>query len=289
MKYYAAINSWVLGGFGGERDAFSCIDDAAEFGLDGIELTVGDVVPLTADDALCGRIRDYAAAKRIGLRSVAAGCGWTARLSDPDEVKRRAAVETAARYLSVASRLGAECALVIPGVVNAGWDPDCPVTPAKTAWEQSTRSLRELTPVAKKCRVTIACENVWNKFLTDPFAMKYFLDQFDPDCVGAYLDVANCLFSGYPQDWIEILGNRIRAIHFKNWRSEDCGGGLHGFGDDLMVGEADYPAILQALDRIGYRGPISAEMIPFSRLPDLVLPDRELGRRTAGQLKRILA
>ena len=49
-KYYAAINTWVLGGFDGSRDAFKCIDSAAEFGVDGVELTVGDVVPVTADE-----------------------------------------------------------------------------------------------------------------------------------------------------------------------------------------------------------------------------------------------
>jgi len=32
-----------------------------------------------------------------------------------------------------------------------------------------------------------------------------------------------------------------------------------------------------------------AEMVPFSRLPDLVLPDMALARDTAAKLKQILA
>ena len=36
-------------------------------------------------------------------------------------------------------------------------------------------------------------------------------------------------------------------------------------------------------------GPITAEMVPFSRLPDLVLPDMTLARDTAAKLKQILA
>ncbi|MBR4956628.1 MAG: hypothetical protein IKZ31_02620, partial [Lentisphaeria bacterium] len=104
-----------------------------------------------------------------------------------------------------------------------------------------------------------------------------------------YLDVANCLNVGFPQDWVDVLGNRIKGIHFKNWKSEDFGGGLHGFGDDITVGEADFKAILAAMDRVGYTGPVTLEMIPFSRLPDMVLPDMELAEKTAKQLLQILA
>ena len=288
-KYYAAINSWVLGGFDGSRDAFQCIDSAAAFGLDGIELTVGDVVPADAKEKFCKKVRDYAAAKKIGLRTVATGASWNLRLSDPCDKKRAEAVEWTKKYLQIAAWFGAEAALVIPGVVNAGWDPNCPITPAKTVWRQSTRSMWDLLGTAEKLNVAVACENVWGKFLPDPFAMKAFLDQFDSPYIGAYLDVANCLNVGYPQDWVEILGKRIKGIHFKNWKSEDFGGGLHGFGDDITVGEADFPAILKAMDAVGYTGPVTLEMIPFSRLPDMVLPDLKLAKKTAKQLLAVLS
>jgi len=288
-KYFAAINSWVLGGFDGSRDAFQCIDSAAAFGLDGIELTVGDVVPADAKEKFCKKVRDYAAAKKIGLRTVATGASWNLRLSDPCDKKRAEAVEWTKKYLQIAAWFGAEAALVIPGVVNAGWDPNCPITPAKTVWRQSTRSMWDLLGTAEKLNVAVACENVWGKFLPDPFAMKAFLDQFDSPYIGAYLDVANCLNVGYPQDWVEILGKRIKGIHFKNWKSEDFGGGLHGFGDDITVGEADFPAILKAMDAVGYTGPVTLEMIPFSRLPNMVLPDLKLAKKTAKQLLAVLS
>ena len=288
-KYYAAINTRVLGGFDGSRDAFKCIDSAAEFGVDGVELTVGDVVPVTADETFCKKVREYAASKNIGIRTVATGASWNLRLSDPCDKKRAEAVEWTKNYLRIASWFGAEAALVIPGVVNAGWDASCPITPAKTVWKQSTRSMWDLLDTAESLNVAVACENVWSKFLTDPFAMKAFVDQFDSPFIGTYLDVANCLNVGFPQDWVDVLGNRIKGIHFKNWKSEDFGGGLHGFGDDITVGEADFKAILAAMDRVGYTGPVTLEMIPFSRLPDMVLPDLELAAKTAKQLLQILA
>jgi hexulose-6-phosphate isomerase len=107
--------------------------------------------------------------------------------------------------------------------------------------------------------------------------------------VKCYFDVANCLINGYPEHWIEILGNRIGAVHFKNFSRNDCAGTLHGFGDDLLKGDINWANVVSALKKIGYKGPITAEMIPFSRLPDLVLPDMELARDTAVKMRKILA
>lgn len=137
--------------------------------------------------------------------------------------------------------------------------------------------------------VAIAFENVWNWFLFDPVAMRAFIDQFKSPLVGSYLDVANVAINGYPEHWIPLLGKRIKGVHFKNYsRNDDCGGGLHGFGDDISKGDVNWPAVTGALTKIGYKGPVTAEMIPFSRLPNLVLPDLELARSTAPKLKAIL-
>ncbi len=161
--------------------------------------------------------------------------------------------------------------------------------PYKTAWKCAAASIGELLPAAKRLGVTLGLENVWNWFLADPMAMKLFVDQFHSSHVGVYFDVGNCLINGYPEHWIEILGRRIAAVHVKNFTRADCGGGLHGFGDDLLTGDLDWDAVLAALRRIKYAGPITAEMLPFSRLPNLVLPDVPLARKTARQLRKLLA
>ena len=122
---------------------------------------------------------------------------------------------------------------------------------------------------------------------SDPMSMRQFVDQFRSRFIGVYFDVGNCLINGYPEHWIEILGKRIAAVHVKNFTRQDCGGGLHGFGDDLLQGDVDWKAVIAALKRIDYRGAITAEMIPFSRLPNLVLPDMALARKTARQLRKI--
>jgi len=41
------------------------------------------------------------------------------------------------------------------------------------------------------------------------------------------------------------------------------------------------------MDRIGYAGPYTVEMIPFSRLPDLVMPDEALAGRMVEQISEL--
>jgi len=89
--------------------------------------------------------------------------------------------------------------------------------------------------------------------------------------------------AGEPTAGIE----RIAAIHIKNFKRNDCAGGLHGFGDDLLDGDVNFDAVKKALKKIGHKGPLTAEMIPFSRLPNLVLPDIPLARDTAQKLLKI--
>jgi hexulose-6-phosphate isomerase len=269
MSFYKAINSWVIAGFGGEKTPCEAISDAKTFGLDGVELTVGDCVSIETSEEECAKIKAFAAENNIGLRSVATGFYWGCSLGSPDEKERADALAFSKKYLQIAAWLGAETALVVPGAVDVAWDPSRPIVPYTVCWNQATKSIRELVPAAEKLNVNIALENVWNKFLYSPMEMKQFIDQFGSDKVGSYFDVGNCLLNGYPQDWIEVLGKRIKAVHFKNWKSEDCGGGLHGFGDDLLDGMVDFPKVLAALEK--------------------VMPDAELAKATAEKMLSIFA
>ena len=193
------------------------------------------------------------------------------------------------KYIETANWLGIRTILVIPGAVDVAWDPSIPVTPYQQVWDNATASLLELLPFASEHDVTIALENVWNKFLLGPIEFRSFIDQFSSPHVGCYFDVGNVVINGYPQHWIEILGPRIAAVHVKNFQREDCGGVLHGFGDDLLEGDVDFDAVKAALAKIDYKGPITAEMLPFCRLPDMVLPDLQLARDTASKMKQVFA
>ena len=284
---YKALNYWVFGGFTGEKTAYEFIDFAVENKLDGVELTVCDCLNPEITEAECRKIADYAKSKNVGIRTLASGFFWGCSLSADDEAERQQAIAFGKKYIQIANWIGAETILVIPGSTRVAWEPDRPVVSYKNAWNNATASLKELLPVAEKLNVNLALENVWNRFLLSPMEWKFFLDQFQSDKIGIYFDVANCCIYGRPQDYIEILGNYVKAIHIKNFEETDCAGGLHGFGDDICKGEVDFDELKKALAAINYTGPLTAEMIPFSRLPDLVLPDQALAEVTAAKLNSL--
>jgi len=286
---YTAINYWVLGGFDGEKGPDAAIVDAAAWGMDGVELTVGDCLPPDTSKEECERIRSVADDAGVGLRTLASGFYWGCSLGSPDDAERTEAIDFTRKYLQIASWIGAETILVVPGAVDVAWDPDRPVVPYQEVWDHSTASLKELLPLAEELGITIGLENVWNKFLLSPVEMRSYVDQFDSERIGVYFDTGNCLVSGYPEHWIDILGTRIKAIHVKNYQRDNAGGTLAGFGDDLLSGDLNVEDVKEAVSRNGLNGlTFTAEMIPFSRLPDMVLPDAELAENTARKLKSLL-
>ena len=287
---YIALNGWVYCGFGGEKKPREFIDWAATQGLDGVELTVGDCLPADTTEEECRGIAAYAKERDVGLRTLATGCYGAMSLGAEDEAERARAVDFTRKYIQIAAWIGAETILVIPGSAHVTWDPSRPVVPYGKVWENSVRSLRELIPVAERLGVDIALENVWMRFLLSPMEWKLFLDQFKTDRLGMYLDVGNCLIYAPPQDYIELLGTKyIKAVHIKNWKGDDCGGTLHGFGDSLFEGDVDYRPLFAAFGRIGYDRTFAIEMIPFSRLPNLVMPDAALAEKMGDQIKELKA
>jgi len=149
--------------------------------------------------------------------------------------------------------------LVIPGCVNAEFAAPGKVMDYVTCYERSLESIQKVKAYAEQYKVEIGLENVWNKFLLSPMEMRDFIDKVGSEYVGSYLDIGNTLANGFPEHWIRALGKRIKKVHFKDYRVE--AGGLHGFVD-LLAGDVNYPAVMEALKEVGYDGWVSAEMIP---------------------------
>jgi L-ribulose-5-phosphate 3-epimerase len=288
MGYFKAINYWTIGGFDGLKTPYLAIDDVKNMGLEGLELIFGECPEEDITEEECVNISAYAKKKGIGLKTLATGFYWKYSLGSNDPVERERAINFTINYIKVASWLKIDKILVVPGAVDVAWDETRPVISYKNVWDNSTDSLKKILKTAEEYKVTICIENVWNKFLLSPIEFKIFLEQFDSEYIGCYFDVGNILLYGYPEHWIEILENKIKAIHFKNFHRDDCGGTLHGFGEDLLAGDVPFDRVMNALEQIGYDGPITAEMIPFSNLPDMVLPDMILAGKTAKAMIALL-
>jgi hexulose-6-phosphate isomerase len=163
------------------------------------------------------------------------------------------------KALQVAAWLGAETLLYIPGMVSASFVPDFVPQPYDRVDAWARESLTRLLPAAERLRVTIGVENVWNRYLLSPLEMRAFIDSFGSPWVGAYFDVGNVMLYGHPEHWISLLGERIHAVHLKDFRV--AVGNLDGFVD-LLAGDVNYRAVMQAFGDIGYDGPFTVEMVP---------------------------
>jgi hexulose-6-phosphate isomerase len=235
--------------------------NAKELGFDSIELCVASQGVLTHETSKAECEDLVLSAKEIGIEisSVASGESWTSSPTSNDPAIREMMVDFTQKALQITSWLGADAYLLVPGAVDVFFLPDADVIPYDICYERAREFVSKLVPVAEKTGVSICIENVWNKFLLSPLEMRSFIDSFDSDKVGSYFDIGNVLLTGYPDQWIKILGNRVKRVHIKDFKNI---GTADGFVD-LLDGDVDFEAVKKALAEISYDGYVTAEMIPY--------------------------
>lgn len=273
-----SINIWSFVGKT-NREAMKLAKDA---GFEGIELalsTEGEITMTSTDEELLS-IKAYAEELGIRIPSLSSGLCWTDSLTADDPAERQRAFDMVARQLYCAKMIGAETILVIPGTVSVEFVPEWGVVPYDVVYERALEQIKKLAPIAESCGVQIGLENVWNKFLLSPLEMRQFIDAVGSDYVGAYFDTGNVVYSGYPEQWIRILGKRIFKVHFKDYRRNP--GGLNAFVD-LLAGDVDWKAVRQAFADVGYEGWAAGEMIPqYAQGSDQIIYN------TSASMERIL-
>ncbi len=280
-----SVNGWMVGGFGGEVPVAQAAKTAKELGYDAIELCfgAGELVPEASASDLT-KLRKEIEGIGIEIASLATGNYWGKSLSSPDEAERAEAVAFTEAYINAANCFGVDVILVLAGSVDVAWDPARPVVPLKNAYEMSQKSIRSLIPLAEKKGVVIALENVWSKFLTGPFELAAFVDSFNSPQVMVYFDAGNCLINGYSEQWLEVLGKRIKRVHVKNFTRRDGGGTLADFTDSLLKGDVNWPAVFQGLKAIGYNGCLTAEVI----VGEKGMPNVEQSGRVCVEMKQLI-
>ena len=248
--------------------AHDAIDAARAAGFDGLELCLGRTggLALGASDSELAGIRRHAEDAGLELPSVASWLPWEHNLVSDDPRERQRARDLVTAQIAAAHALGAHTVLVVPGYVGVDFVPGSTPVDYEQAYERAQEAIAGLAPVAGAAGVDIGVENVWNKFLLSPLEMRRFLDEIGHDAVGAYFDIGNALLVGYPEQWIRILGHRIRKVHVKDYRRSP--GGFDSFVD-LLAGDVDFPRVVESLTDIGYDSYVTAEIMPpYHHAPD---------------------
>lgn len=237
-----------LGMVAGEMSLLEKFRLLKALGFDGVELDS----PNTLDDEEVLAARDEAG---LPVHGVVDSVHWRHTLGDPDPDVRAKGVDGLKTALRDCKRYGGSTVLLVPAVVNKTVSYD-------DAYRRSQAEIRKALPLAEELNIRIAFENVWNNFLLSPLEAARYVDEFDSPLVGWYFDVGNVVNYGWPEQWVRILDKRLFKLDIKEFSraKRDNEGLWKGFGVKLLEGDCDWPAVMAALDEIGYQGWATAEV-----------------------------
>lgn len=161
--------------------------------------------------------------------------------------ERAKAERSLARMLEIAGILNVDTVLLNPGQLD-------PEQSYLRAWDRFVSDMQKMARQAEDHNVVIGLENVWNKFILSPKEALDMVNAVDHPNFAIYLDTANMMLYGYPEQWIYDLSDNICMVHFKDFKRRE-----KQFVD-LMDGDTNWPAVMKGLRDIQYGGPVIHEI-----------------------------
>ena len=241
-----SINVWS---FKDSTDLKGNVALAAKAGFEAIELDLRpEDNPLTwqTTEAEAREVKKVVEDAGLQIASLAIGTGWQYPLSSPDPELVQKGADSIKKGLEIANWIDTDGVLVVPGAST-------PEVSYDVVYNRTKEQLAKLAPFAEQAGAAICVENVWNKFHLSPIELRDYVDDINSPGVAVYLDVGNMLLYGYPEHWIRILGERIKKVHFKDYKN---GMGFVG----LLEGDVNWPEVMKAFAEVGYEGPASVEV-----------------------------
>ncbi|HZQ80879.1 MAG TPA: sugar phosphate isomerase/epimerase family protein [Gaiellaceae bacterium] len=252
-------SSITLRAFPPEQPLDRCLRVARKAGFDAVEVNLEPGLPYELDspDAAIAELGSLIRAHGLAISSLHSREQWRFPITSSRPAVAAEGKRVVRRLAECAKLLDVDAILVVAGGVDMSLlGPDDEVVPYDAAYERAQEALAEL---AREVDVLLCIENVWTKFLLSPLEFRRFVDELDHPLVGVYFDVGNVLAHGYPEQWIRILGSRIKRVHIKDYKR--AVGTEHGF-TGLLQGDVDWPEVMAALREIGYDSYLTAEVLP---------------------------
>lgn len=269
-----SINLWAFP-YPDRMSLKDCFELAADAGFDGVEVNYNLEGELSAEstEADLKAIGNMARKAGVEISGVCSFLFWPYPLTSNDAERRAKGGELSIQMIHAAKALGTENLLVVPGAVYIPWDPEPEPVPNDVCERRSREMLVPAAKIAEKAGVSLNLENIFaNGFLFSPQEMNRFVDSFHSSSVGIHFDTGNIMQFQFPEHWIDICGKRIRNVHLKEY-SKQAGTDftLESFRP-LLDGTTNWPAVLEAFDRIGYRGYLTFEYFhPFPHWPEALI------------------
>ena len=232
-------------------------------GFEALELSVSNegVINTNLSESECGAIRQKINDSGVFVDSIATGMSWGISPTSDDAEVRKNSIKLHQDAIRVASYLDCKALLFVPGVVKS------PISPEIVRYDRALDRLREainqMLPIAEELDVDLCMENVWNGFFYSPIELRDFVDSFESDKLGVYLDIGNLIgYQQHPPHWIELLNSRIKRVQIKDFQENFDWTGSFSFCD-LGAGDVPWKETVSALKSIQYKSTIIAEMLPW--------------------------
>jgi hexulose-6-phosphate isomerase len=281
-----SINQWAFP-YPKRMNLKECLQLAKDAGFDGIELNYdleNDLSPKsgTKDYHDIRRLADKTGIRISGLCSF---LFWPYPLTSNDPDKRAKGMELAGKIAQAAHDLGVENVLLVPGAVDIPWRDDYEPVPNDVCDRRAREAVKKLVRQAEKLKVCLNIENIFfSGYLMTPMEMNDFVDSFQSERVKIHFDTGNISIFQHPEHWVPIMGKRIKNTHFKEFTKKGTDYSLETFRP-LLDGTTNWPAVMEELDKVGYRGYVTFEYFhPYTHYPEALIYhtsdslDRILGR-----------
>ncbi len=251
-----------------------CLQIAKDAGFDAVEPNFnleGEFSAESTDDEIRA-IKRMADEIGIAISGVCSFLFWPYSMTHPDPGRRARGIRLAERMAEAAALLGTDNLLVVPGAVYAPWLEDPIPVPNDVCERRAKEAVRALIPKAEQAGVTLNIENIFaNGFLFSPQEMADFVDSFASETVKVHFDTGNIMQYQFPEHWVPILGSRIKNVHLKEWDKRTQEFNLNTFRT-LLDGTTDWPALVGALEDIGYDGYLTFEYFhPFQHYAEALI------------------
>ena len=241
----------------------SALSQTKKNGFDALELSVSNegVINTNTSKAECETIRQKIDDSGIFVDSIATGMSWGVSPTSNDKSIREKSIRLHQDALKVASFLDCKALLFVPGVVKSPISTD--IVRYDRALDRLREAINQMLPIAEDLNVDLCMENVWNGFFYSPIELRDFVDSFDSDRLGVYLDIGNLIgYQQYPPHWVELLNSRIKRVQIKDFQENFDWTGSFSFCD-IGAGDVPWKETIAALNAIQYKSTIIAEMLPW--------------------------
>jgi L-ribulose-5-phosphate 3-epimerase len=279
-----SINLWAFP-YPDRMSLRECLQLAKDAGFDGIELNYdldNDLSPKAGTKEFQA-IRKMADQIGISISGLCSFLFWPYPLTSNDATKRERGIELAGKMAQAAHDLGVENLLVVPGAVHIPWRTDHEPVPNDVCDRRAREAVARLAPQAEKLGVYLNIENIFfNGYLMTPMEMNAFVDSFQNPHVRVHFDTGNISMFQHAEHWVPVLGSRIKNIHFKEFTKKGTDYSLETFRP-LLDGTTNWPAVIENLDKLSYRGYVTFEYFhPYLHYPEALI------YQTSDSLNRML-